>query len=636
MRAFISLRCFAIGCFVICALVFMPHALANSNDVPLPAAKPVIEKKEKTKSFWSIFPSRKPEIKIDTASSEAPIFSKKEGTFTDRQAALYREIFRLQEQGKITEANKQITKLSSSLLMGHVLAERYLHPTAYRSTYKELEKWLQHYADHPQADVIYKLALMKNGNTQNTLPKPRKAKKISGNLGSLSKRAKPYKSTKRRDAAQEKRVQKLKRDIRRHLGKEQPTLSFNILNNDYALRFMDDVEYDRLRADIAAGYLFSGKSNLAYKLATDSLKRSKEYVPLAGWVKGLVDWQNGNFRSAARAFEVPASSTYASGWLVSASAYWASRAHLRSRNNKQVSKWLNIAANYPRTFYGLLAAQSLGRVSNFNWSAPSLQQSHLNFLDQLPKGKRAIALIKAQKKDLAEQELQTLVVGNLEAGQNSLMAFASHYNLPSILMRLGNAFYQPQGSLYNSALYPLPSWAPGNGFRVDRALIYAIARQESRFNTLAQNPSGATGLMQLMPATANYISGKNIYDKAVGQYQLKKPAANLQIGQKYIEQLLRHPTVKNDLLSLIMAYNAGPGNLSKWKRQKNNIKDPLLFIETIPFTETRAFVERVMANYWIYQIRLNQDTLSLKALAEGRWAPYQPQDKDVRKVAFKN
>lgn len=641
MRYFFFLYCFSL-------LLFVRVYPVQANDVPVPSQKPVSEKtlenNEKSKGFWSIFPAKKPSSKnkiaieknVGKADGKAPDISEKKGAFTDRQAALYRDIFRLQEQGDIQTANKQIKKLNSSLLMGHVLAERYLHPTAYRSNYNELENWLQQYANYPQANAIYKLALIKKSKASNTLPKPRKLKKISGNLGSLSKRAKPYKSTKRRGEAEEKRVNKLKKDIRRHLRKEQSTLAFNILNNDYALRFMDDVEYDRLRADIAAGYMYAGKLNLAYKLASDSLKRSKEYAPLAGWVKGLVAWQNGNFKSSARSFEVTAGSAYASGWLISASAYWASRANLRSRNHAQVSKWLEVAANYPRTFYGLMAAQSLGRVGNFNWSVPSLQRSHLNFLEQLPKGKRAVALVRIDKKELAEQELQTLIVGKSQAGQNALMAFASHYNLSSVLMRLGNAFYQPQGSLYNAALYPLPEWEPANGFRVDRSLIFAVARQESRFNSLAQNPSGATGLMQLMPATANYISGQEIYDKAIGQYQLKKPETNLQIGQKYIEELLGHPAVKNDLLSMAMAYNAGPGNLSKWKREKRHIKDPLLFIETIPFTETRAFVERVMANYWIYQMRLNQGTPSLKALAEGRWAGYAAQDKDVRKVAFKN
>ena len=621
-------------CFFVAFLIFMPASTALANNVPVPDQKPVVEKKESS-GFLGLFPKRKPQA---DKQSQAPvkIYEEKTGPFSERQAVLYRDIFKYQRAGKIKEADQKINQLNSSLLMGHVLAERYLHPTHYQSSYGELKNWLSKYADHPQAEAIYKLALIKNPNAENSLAKPKRAKKISGNLASLSKRAKPYKKTIRRNEEQDQRVQKLKRDVKRHVEKYQPTLAFNILNNDYALRFMDDVEYDRLRAEIASGYLYAGKEKLALTLARDSLKRSGHYVPLAGWVKGLIDWKSGRFAESAAAFEIAAGSAYSSGWLISASAYWASRAHIRKGNMAPVSKWLEVSAGYPRTFYGLIAARALGRVSNFNWSVPSLKKAHLNFLEQLPKGKRAIALIKAQRKDLAEQELKTLIVGKSKTGQESLIAFAHHYNLPSVLLRLGNAYYQPQGTLYNAALYPLPSWEPENGFQVDRALIYAIARQESRFNNLAQNPSGATGLMQLMPATANYISGKDIYDEAAGQYQLMRPSLNLKIGQKYIKDLLGHSAVRGDLLSLAMAYNAGPGNLSKWKRERVAIKDPLLFIETIPFTETRAFVERVVANYWIYRMRLNQDTPSLTAIAEGRWALYQPQDKDVRKLAFRN
>jgi len=628
------MRCFSLF-IVLVIFVFTPVLNGYGNDIPVPQQKPKSEPKERS-GFFSLLPQKKPTETQDNNNSSVKVYKEKRGAFSERQAVLYRDIFKLQRDGNMKEADKRIKKLNSSLLMGHVLAERYMHPVAYRSNYSELKNWLAKYADHPQAEAIYKLALLKNPKAKNILPKPKRAKKISGNLASVSKRAKAYKKTIARNKDQQKRVNKLKRDVRRHVEKYQPTLAFNILNNDYALRFIDDVEYDRLRAEIASGYLYAGKDSLALQLAKDSLKRSGHYVPLAAWVKGLLDWKGRRFRSSAQAFEVAASSAYSSGWLIAASAYWASRAHIRNRNMAPVSKWLEVSAGYPRTFYGLIAAKALGRVSNFNWSVPPLKKTHLNFLEQLPKGKRAIALIKASRKDLAEQELQTLIVGRSQSGQESLIAFAHHYNLPSVLMRLGNAFYQPQGSLYNAALYPLPSWEPSNGFRVDRALIYAIARQESRFNNLAQNPSGATGLMQLMPATANYISGKSIYDKAEGQYQLMRPEINLKIGQKYIEELLSHPVVKGDLLSLAMAYNAGPGNLSKWKRERSNINDPLLFIETIPFTETRAFVERVMANYWIYQMRLNQDTPSLNALAEGRWAQYAPQDKDVRKLAFKN
>jgi hypothetical protein len=76
-------------------------------------------------------------------------------------------------------------------------------------------------------------------------------------------------------------------------------------------------------------------------------------------------------------------------------------------------------------------------------------------------------------------------------------------------------------------------------------------------------------------------------------------------------------------MALLVAYNAGPGNLAHWKQQyAETVSDPLLFIETLPLAETRAYVERVMANYWIYRIRQGQNPATLDAVAEGHGAPY--------------
>jgi soluble lytic murein transglycosylase len=72
------------------------------------------------------------------------------------------------------------------------------------------------------------------------------------------------------------------------------------------------------------------------------------------------------------------------------------------------------------------------------------------------------------------------------------------------------------------------------------------------------------------------------------------------------------------------AYNAGPGNLQNWQRKFDKERDdPLLFVESIPFSQTRSFVERVMTNYWIYSLRMGQDVSSLKALVDGEW-PHHP------------
>ncbi len=104
--------------------------------------------------------------------------------------------------------------------------------------------------------------------------------------------------------------------------------------------------------------------------------------------------------------------------------------------------------------------------------------------------------------------------------------------------------------------------------------------------------------------------------------KLMDPETNLDLGQKYLEDLLGDKNVRNDLLSLLVAYNAGPGNLARWKKSWPHVQDPLLFIELIPSSETRAYVERVLANYWIYRLRENLPTPTLNAVAEGRNPQY--------------
>jgi len=541
--------------------------------------------------------------------------------FSDRQDRLTREIFDLQNQGRIKEADQKISQLNNKIILGHILAERYLHPTAYNSSSAELLEWLKHYEDLPQAKKIYELALIKSSNPK-TLKEPKNKKVISGNLNALTQAGKTYTSTKKRSEDQNARVKKLNSEIDYNIRKQQPTLALNILNNDYAVQFIDDVEYDRLRAVVASGYLHAEKIDDALSLSQLSLDRSGALTPMAGWVNGLAHWQKGNYTQAAQSFEVTASSPYASGWMVSAAAYWASRAHMHTGNAMMVSKWLGIAATYPRTFYGLVATRALGHDSRFNWDVPSLSREYANLIEKTERGKRAAALIAAEKTELAEEELKYFNFGKSQEKKQALLSYANYYKLPSLLMRLGNAVPNPIGGLYDAALYPVADFEPKSGYNIDKALVYAFIRQESRFNQLASNASGATGLMQLMPATAVHISGQNVYEESSGQYQLKRPEINLELGQKYIQELLDNESVNNDLMLLAIAYNAGPGNLSKWKAERGHITDPLLFIESIPFPETRAFVERVLSNYWIYRMRMNESTPSLDAVASGKWAHY--------------
>jgi len=616
--------------------VVWAEVIATSSSIPIPDRKPTMAKwtKAKTQGIQLASASSvKSSNSIKNYTLKTSPFASK-SAFSDKQARLHREIFQLQRQGKIEEANKRFAGLNTSILKGHILAERYLHPNAYKASYDELKQWLDAYADHPQAKRIYKLAQNRKGlHASRDLKKPVAYRAIAGNLVAKSLRSKNYRSTKSRAPAQEKRMQKLMRDIHKHVERREPTLALNILSNDYAVQFIDNVEYDRLSAKIAAGFLYAGKLENAARISRAAIKRSGLYAPQAGWVDGLVRWQHGQYTKAAQSFELAATSPYSSGWMISAAAYWASRAHMRAGNEKLVRKWLGLAAIYPRTFYGLIATRAMGNESRFNWSVPSLTRDHMKYIEGTKNGLRATALLKSGQLDLASAEIRNINPGKSVEKQEALIAYANNYRLPALSMRLANAYSSPNGDLYDAALYPVTDWAPAKGYRIDKALIHAIIRQESRFHSSAANPSGATGLMQLMPSTANYVSGKKIYSNAAGQHQLKSPETNLELGQTYIEELLNHRAVGQDLLSMAIAYNAGPGNLSKWKRERSHIQDPLMFIETIPFNETRAFVERVLSNYWIYRIRLNQNTPSLDAVAKGKWARYAAQDSGLRKLA---
>ena len=174
----------------------------------------------------------------------------------------------------------------------------------------------------------------------------------------------------------------------------------------------------------------------------------------------------------------------------------------------------------------------------------------------------------------------------------------------------------------DAAAYPVPNWEPTGGFSVDRALIYGLIRQESGFRSHVRSRSGASGVMQLMPTTASYVSGRRQFKNREGQRKLMDPETNLEIGQRYLENLLKNRNVNGDLFSLLIAYNAGPGNLSRRKRAMPHIEDPLLFVESIPLAETRAYVERVLSNYWIDRLREDLPTPTLDAVAQGKWAQY--------------
>lgn len=337
------------------------------------------------------------------------------------------------------------------------------------------------------------------------------------------------------------------------------------------------------------------------------------------WRSGLAAWRNRDYGRAATEF----SASYDQGsdpWNRAAAAYWASRAYLRAKEPGKVSPWLIKAAKQPRTFYGQLAMHALGADNDFDWRVPTFNDRHASAILATRGGKRALALLQVGQVNAAEKELLVLQQDGDDTMAEALLSLSQAARMPSLALRIGATVRVKENKIISAALYPLPSWRPSDGFDVDRALLYAIMRQESGFNPAAVNPnSGATGLMQLMPATAKLVAGS----KAT---EIRDPIVSMEIGQSYINNLTSDGNVGNDLLKMIVAYNAGPGNLAKWVDATNAHNDPLLFIETLPSDESRLFVERVVAAYWIYRQRLGQESPSLEAIASGDWPKYQRQD----------
>ena len=176
------------------------------------------------------------------------------------------------------------------------------------------------------------------------------------------------------------------------------------------------------------------------------------------------------------------------------------------------------------------------------------------------------------------------------------------------------ALQDGRGDRFDPSDYPTPTLTPDGGFTLDPALVYAIVRQESRFNPSARSHVGATGLMQVMPSTAAWFTG----DKRLKRPgALRDPGANLRLGQDYFGYLLAKDYVGHDLLRAMAAYNGGSGPLLRTLEALGEDADPLMVIESLPYAETRNYVERVMANYWIYRQMFGADTPTLDAIASG-------------------
>jgi soluble lytic murein transglycosylase len=525
---------------------------------------------------------------------------------SEQEADRYRRLFELQDATDWVAADKLIAQVTDMRLMGHVEYQRLMHPS-HKATYNELRGWLERYADHAGADKVYQLALKRMARGDRKPPAPT-------------------------------------RD-----GTAMPSGPNGAYASDRGLEVTVPGRARRDRSTNGSAEVAGWEDNgPVLPAATVTIPTSATVSPPArrepeppssvrsgNWTVGMAAWKAGQNDKAAKAFQVLAQSESASPWDRAAGAYWAARSHQGAGRPAEATKWLEQAAQHSRTFYGLIAWQALGKADESDIHAPVLTRRHRRILAEVPAGRRAIALVQAGRRDIAEQELRRIDPRGDDMLEQAVVALADLGRMPALAMRLGSVLSSADGAASDSALYPLPPWEPKGGFTVDRALLFALMRQESRFDPTARSGAGARGLMQLMPSTATYVADKLTTD--IGRKpDLYEPETNVTLGQHYVRYLLDQKGIENDLILTIAAYNAGPGNIESWRKRLSGVKDPVLFIESLPVGETRNFAKQVLTNYWIYQRRLGQPLPSLQAIAEGRWPVYMALDADVsdQQVAF--
>lgn len=463
--------------------------------------------------------------------------------------------------------------------------------------------WLARNGDHPDAARVASLAQSLGATDLPPIVTPRKLSFFS------------YKPSTgpRATRSQMRESQALIARMKPLIASGQPALA-EAAWNDLARGAEPEVRAEWAQR-LAWDYYLDGNDVAAARMgAAAATERAGEWAAMGHWVAGLAAWRGDDCKSAATHFDA-IHAMAVPGDLAAAGAYWASRAHMACGAPQMVSERLHKAARHADSFYGLLAQRALGLAPRLDWSEPDFIRADWVTLSNQPGARRAAALVEIGQLGLADRELKHLAAVCATTSYDAVLRLAARLNLPATQYWL--ATHPPAGSTPPmAARFPAPEWTPARGWRVDQALVYAHALQESNFETDAVSRAGARGLMQLMPGTAAKMKRDHALDP---DRSLGDPAFNIELGQSYLEELRDSGITRGLLPKVIAAYNAGPGSVQKWNGTLRDKGDPLLFIESIPFRETRHYVEVVLRNYWMYQMRNGEQVTGIDAMAAGLW-----------------
>ena len=474
------------------------------------------------------------------------------------EAARIRRIFALQRQpAGIPAASAETRRLSDDTLLGHILADRMLR--ARRVAAPALADWLGRYADLPDACAIYAMLLKRLAPGDARPPAPSGAALASG----------------------------------------QKT---------------DAAPHRASGAGAARDAFLRGRDAAAERLGRLAWERSHGSDGEAAYVAGLAAWRRARYAASASLFADASVADGGGSGLRAGAAFWAARAHARAGDLDQWRPWMLRAASSPQTLHGMLARGALGLGLPVPPAVPVLGEADVEAIAATPQGRRAFALIQVGETQRAEAELRRLwpAAQGAPALSRAIFLVAGAAGLSDLVADLASAVNATEADL------PVPALHPRGGFRLNAAMVYAVAHVESNFDSRAVSAAGAHGLMQLMPVAASALG-----HGAATTRMLRDPATNLKLGQDYLTYLSGSALAGDDLLRVLASYNSGPGAVQKWARAAD--ADPVLFLETIPSDETRHFVQRTLTGLWGYSARFGLPSPSLKTMAAGLWPRFSPE-----------
>ncbi len=542
--------------------------------------------------------------------------------------AAYAQIFRDIDAGRFSKAEAGLAAIGPGLLTESARAQLIIARGVGKASRADLAGWLTSNRDLPQAPRIMQLAARLPAPDATPFPSLPLARPFRTVTYAAPAELSAF------DSAFVSGIKPLVQADRNAEAEDRWRAASNTLSNGVRTEWAQRIGWSYYSANDNAAALQLGIE------AAKGLSGPGNYAALGAWTAGLAAFRTGKYDMAAKMFDLVATKNPNTD-LASAAAFWSSRAWLAAGQPENVAPRLEIAAaKAPNSFYGLLARRSLGLAPLQDWAEPDFITADWNVLKALPGARRAAALMEIGQIGLGDRELRFLAQTAPETAYPALLRLAARLGLPATQYQL--ATRPPVGiEAPLSARYPAPDWVPARGWRVDRGLVFAHALQESTFVTTATSKAGAKGLMQLMPGTARQVkaemtSAAQVTGAADVVGDLTDPAFNIEVGQTYLETLRDMGLTQGLLPKVVAAYNAGPGSVQRWNATLDDRGDPLLFIESIPFKETRHYVEVVIRNFWMYQLRDGTPATSMDALAAGLWPrfPGMPGAPGIKRAAM--